>query len=165
MWYLSQKHTSKWLVQHVTLLLSFHGRIFWRGEICETPFKSCSRSSSHPSKPTVHPALHRLSRTRPPHQIQPPPLQKPQKQEQTRNRLQRASSPTTHPPAMETPRQRPSQRATSQASSLASWVKVRCLTQAGLDFTEREDWPYIFWLYAIETAAYDFFVVVNQSKV
>lgn len=98
---------------------SFLDRTFWKGVTCVTPSKSCSRSSSHPSRPTARPAQRRPPLT------QPHSLQTPRSRGPTRSRHPRASSPTTHRPVMETPRPHPFQTATLLDSSLVSWVKVR----------------------------------------
>lgn len=94
-------------------------RIFWKGGTSVTPFRSCSRSSSHPLRPTTQSVQHS------PPWTPPPPRQTLQKQEQIKSQAQRASSLTTHLPVMETPRPHPSQTAILLDSSPASWAKVR----------------------------------------
>lgn len=112
--------------QRATLTLSFPRRISWKAETCETPFRSCSRSSSRLSKPTVLPLQLRLCRT------EPLPLQRPQRRRRTKIPPPRASRHTTRPPATETLRPRPFLKATSPGSSPVSWVKVRAKGQAWL---------------------------------
>ena len=95
-------------------------RTSWKVETCVTPSRSCSRSSSRPSKPAALPA--RRTGTSASWATPPPSTPSPGR---TRSSPRRPSSPTTPLPVTGSPPPHPYQTATLLASLRVSWVKVR----------------------------------------